>query len=564
MTSAATDTADLPLTLPALLHHHARLYGDRIFMAVDDERLSYAEIEKRSRLLARALLAAGVMKGTHVALLHPNGANFITGMLAAMRIGAVLVPLSTFSTAEELRWLLANSDSAFLLAAPAYRSRRYDDALAAALPELDFSKAPPVRSLTAPWLRRIWFSGPTVSRNPGESRNPAESHNPARSRHPGWSMAELEASAAAVDDATLAAIERRVTPADRLVIIHTSGSTSTPKAVMHTHGALLKHYDEVNRLRGSDSNEIMYAPSPWFWVAGFSALFGALVAGGRMVSSNALAASDVLDVLERERPTNTVGYWSMVERLAADPSFSKRDLSSIRRGNLYPVMARDVQPRDIELRHGNYGSSEAGGTLTFSADESDQPESRRGSFGKLTPGLEARIVDPDTGKVCGAGELGELWVRGPRFMEGYYGKPRYEVFDADGWWHSGDLGWFDADGFFYFKARRGDMIKTSGANVAPREVEAVLRGLIGGAPCFVLGVPDPQRGQLVTAIVVANHEGDVDEAALKQRLGEKLSTYKVPKRIIRLAEAELPLLSNGKVDTRRLAIMAKERVAAAA
>ncbi|HXC41455.1 MAG TPA: class I adenylate-forming enzyme family protein [Burkholderiales bacterium] len=550
MTSAATDTSDLPCTMPALLRRQAAVHGDRVFMVVDDERLTYAEAESRSRVLARGLLASGVTKGTHVALLQPNGADFVVGMLAAMRIGAVLVPLSTFSTAEELRWLLANSDSSFLLAAAAYRSRRYDEALATALPELDFSKPPPVRSLTAPWLRRIWFSGAPESPNPGGSR------------HPGWSLADLEASAAAVDDATLSAVEQRVSPADRLIIIHTSGSTSTPKAVIHTHGALIGHYDDINRLRGSDMNEIMYAPSPWFWVAGFSAMFGAFIAGGRMVSSNAVAASDVLDVLERERPTNTVGFWSMVERLAADPSFARRDLSSIRRGNLYPVMAREVQPRDMDLRHGNYGSSEAGGTLTFSGDESDQPESRRGSFGKLTPGLEARIVDPETGKVCGAGELGELWVRGPRFMEGYYGKPRHEVFDADGWWHSGDLGCFDADGFFYFRARRGDMIKTSGANVAPREVEAVLRAITGGLPCFVLGVPDPRRGQLVTALIVSNREADVDEAALRKKLGEKLSTYKVPRRIIRLAEAELPLLSNGKVDMRRLAALAKERVAA--
>ena len=158
MTATVIDAADdLPLTIPALLRRQVGLHGDRTLLACDQTRLSYAEAEARSRRLARGLIAAGATKGSHVALLFPNGAEFIIGALAAARIGAVVIPLSTLSTTAELRWLLTHSDAEFLLAASEFRSRRYPELLRSAIPELDVTRPPPFRSLTAPSLRRIWF-----------------------------------------------------------------------------------------------------------------------------------------------------------------------------------------------------------------------------------------------------------------------------------------------------------------------------------------------------------------------------------------------------------------------
>jgi acyl-CoA synthetase (AMP-forming)/AMP-acid ligase II len=544
MTSTLIDAGDgLPLTLGALSRRHASRQGDRTLLVCDAERLSYAEAESRSRWLARGLLAAGAAKGSHVALLHPNGADFIVAALAAARIGAVIVPLSTMSTADELRWLLCHSDAAFLLAAPEFRSHRYGELLQAALPELDLSHPPPLRSVTAPWLRRIWFSGPARE-----------------GRDEGWSVRSLEKLASEIDEEYLDAIEARVAPADRCVIIHTSGSTTVPKGVMHAHGTLIRHLDNIRQVRRCSAEDVLFSSSPWFWVAGFAyALLGTFVSGGCLVCSNAVEAADVLDLLERERPTVTNGYAPAVARLAADPSFARRDLSSMRRGNLYPIMPPDVRPRDPELRHNIYGMTEVASALTLSGDESDLPESMRGACGTFLPGWEAKIVDPETGKNCGVGEIGELWVRGPFLMEGYYGRPRSQVFEPDGWWRTGDLGSLDAGGFFYFKARRGDMIKTAGANVAPREVEAVLGDLIGGLQCFVIGLPDAERGQVVAAVVVSDDDGGPDEAALKRQLARRLSSYKIPRRIVRLGQADVPFLSSGKLDTRRLAALVRER-----
>src|SRR5207245_331241 len=152
---------------------------------------------------------------------------------------------------------------------------------------------------------------------------------------------------------------------------------------------------------------------------------------------------------------------------------------------------------------------------------------------------------------------GEIWMRGPFMMEGYYGKPRSQVFQPDEWFRSGDVGTFDADGNLYLKGRLGDMIKTSGANVSPREVEAVLTPIAGGALSIVLGLPDADRGQIVAAVVVTDEE--IDEAGLRRQLAEKISSYKVPRRIVRLSQPEIPVLSTSKVDMRRLAELVQER-----
>ncbi|TAL03598.1 MAG: long-chain fatty acid--CoA ligase [Rhodospirillaceae bacterium] len=544
MTSAVIDAGDdLPLTIPALWRRQARKYAERALVADDGARLTYAEVDARSRRLARGLLAAGATKGSHVAVLFPNGADFLVNMLAVTRIGAVVVPLSTLSTADELRWLLTNSDTAFLLATPEFRSHRYGEMLQTAFPELDFSRPPPMCSLTAPWLRRIWFTGPIP-----------------KGYDAGWSVAALEATASTIDDTYLEAVEARVSPGDRLVIIHTSGSTSAPKGVIHAHASLIRHLDNINQVRRFTPDDVLFTTAPWFWVAGFAySMLGTVVAGGRVVCSNTTSPTDTLDLLEREQPTMTSGYAPTVARLAADPSFAKRKLSSIRQGNLHPIKAADARPRDPALRHDVYGMSEAGGALSMSGDESDLPEHQRGSCGRFLPGFETKLVDADTGKECAQGEMGELWIRGPFMMEGYYGKPRSQVFMHDNWWRSGDIGTIDAEGFFYLKGRLGNMIKTSFANVAPREVEAAISELTGGTECFVIGLPDPQRGQAVTAILIADHDSKVDEAALKQKLATKLSSYKVPRRILRLSQAEIPLLSSGKVDMPKLKALAQER-----
>jgi len=531
VTAATIDAGDgLPLTLPALLRARVESRGAAVLLACDDDVLTYADAERRSASLARGLLAAGAGAGTRVGLLHPNGSAFVVAWLAAARIGAVAVPLSTFSTPAELRVLLRNADVALLLSAPSYRSHDYVTALRDAVPELDFSAAPPLFADSLPALRRIGFA------------------DPFEGAYSAWSARSIEEGGRSIGSGVLEAAEAAIGAGDRFAIVHTSGSTGEPKGVIHTHGALIRHLDNLNQIRRYTADEVLFSNSPFFWIGGLAySLLGTLVAGAKLVCSNSPCAADVLDVLERERPTLINGFVQSIAHLPLDPSFSRRDLSSIRRGNLYPILPDAVRPASPDRRHAMLGMTETGSVCLVSDDESEQPEHRRGSFGRPAPGFEAAVIDPDTGAACGPHEIGELFLRAPFMMEGYCDRERHEVFDADGWYRTGDLVAVDEDGFFYFQGRRGDLIKTSGANVSPREVEAAIQDLTGFT-AHVIGIEDEARGQVVAAAVRAPANRPVDVGALRQQLAGRLSTYKVPRRFVILADDAVPLLPSGKLD----------------
>lgn len=512
-------------TVAAILRHQARARADHPLLVCDSDRISYAEADRRSAELARGLIAQGAGKGTHVGLLYPNGADFVVGMLAAARMGAVVVPFSTFVTVREMRELLVHSDVEILLSAASFRSHDYAQRLAQVLSDAELDGDERLLVGTAPQLRRIG-----ISYSPGAARR-------IRDIEGFYRLAET------VDPALLAAMEDDVDGSDLLAIVYTSGSTSAPKGVMHTHAALLEHQRNLNAVRGFAAGDKLFCNSPFFWIGGFAfGLLATLVAGSTLVCSNADDAGNTLDLLEAEKPTMTNGFAAGIAHLAEHPSFAGRDLSSMRRGNLYPIMAPSARPAEPELRHNMLGMTEAGSVVLISDDESDQPEQRRGSFGKPAPGFEAMIIEPDTTGV------GELCIRGPYLMQGYYKRSREECFDAEGWFHTGDLVRADADGFIYFVGRRSAMIKTAGANVSAAEVEKAI-AKVTGMEAHVVGIPDPERGELVAAVVVGP---GLDEAALRERLMVELSAYKIPKRFLALPRTEIPLLSSGKVDTQHL------------
>ncbi|MDT3443010.1 class I adenylate-forming enzyme family protein [Pseudofrankia sp. BMG5.37] len=546
MIATTIDAGDeLPLTVPALLRAQADRHGSRVLLACDHDVLTYDDADRRSLALARGLLAVGAGRGTHVGLLYPNGSEFVVSWLAAARIGAVTVPLSTFSTSAELRALLRGADVGVLLSARSYRGHDYVAALAEAVPELDLGAAGPLFAPSMPVLRHMFFSDDVFS---DDADGASSAGHRSGGMGPAWTVRALVDRGEAVAGDVARAAEETVYPSDRMVIVHTSGSTSAPKGVIHTHGALIRHQANLNEIRRYTPDEVLFSNSPFFWVGGFAyALLGTLVAGGRLVCSNAQAAAGVLDLLEHERPTMVNGYAQSVAQLPADPSFAGRDLSSIRRGNLYSIMPDDVRPADPQLRHQMLGMTETGSVCLVSEDEGDQPEHRRGSFGRPAPGLQARIVDPDDGRVLGPGEVGELWLRGPFLMEGYHGRERHEVFDADGWYHSGDLFVVDDEGFYYFKGRGGDVIKTGGANVSPAEVEETIRD-VAGLTAHVVGLADAARGQIVAAAVRVPTGRTVDPDRLRRQLADRLSAYKVPRRIVLLTDNEVPTMSSGKID----------------
>lgn len=523
-------------TVAEILRQHSHSRGGHPLLVCDEDRISYGDADRRSAELARVLIALGAGKGTHVGLLYPNGAEFVVGMLATARIGAVVIPFSTFVTAREMCEQLVHSDTEILLSTNSFRTHDYVQRLAEVVADPDFDSGDRLMCAAVPQLRQV-----AISHRPDAARR-------IRDIEPILRLADT------VDPALLPAMEDDVNGSDPLAIVYTSGSTAAPKGVVHSHAALLGHQRNLNEIRGLAATDTLFCNSPFFWIGGFAfALLATLVAGSTLLCSNATDADATLDLLEAEKPTMTNGFAAGVAHLAEHPSLAQRDLSSMRRGNLYPILAPDARPADPELRHNMLGMTETGSVVLISGDESDQPEERRGSYGKPAPGFEAVLVDPETGEAVGAGETGELCVRGPYLMQGYYKRSREDCFDADGWFHTGDMARIDADGFVYFVGRRSATIKSAGANVSPPEVEKAITKATGGLPAYVIGVPDSRRGQLVAAVIAVPDGADAfDEAGLRERLKAELSTYKIPARFVALPSAEIPLLSSGKVDTQQL------------
>jgi acyl-CoA synthetase (AMP-forming)/AMP-acid ligase II len=300
---------------------------------------------------------------------------------------------------------------------------------------------------------------------------------------------------------------------------------------------------------------------PFFWVGGFVFSFlGGMSKGATIAVEEAFEPGRTLRFLERERVTIAAAWPHFGRALAEHPSFPERDLSSLRAGNLPGLLPEEILPKDPELRPNSLGMTETCGPHTW-GPEGVLPESKRGSFGSAVEGVEHRVVDPETGGELPPGSFGEICVRGYSLMQGLYKREREEVFEADGFYRTGDGGFFDEDGVLYFKGRLGDMIKTGGANVTPSEVEGVLASFPEVKVAYVVGVPDPERGQIVAASVVLERGAAAGAEELRARLKRALSAYKVPRHLFVDVDADLPFTDSGKIDKRRLAELLAKRIA---
>jgi acyl-CoA synthetase (AMP-forming)/AMP-acid ligase II len=485
--------------------------------------------------MARALVAIGAGKGTRIALLAPDGILWLTTFLAAMRIGALVAPVSTLCTAPELAYVLRHCDAQVLIGVRRFLRHDYAERMTAALPGLANSRGQ-LRLKNAPYLRSIWLDD-------------------AADAHWAGSLATLLARAAAADapDAELlAAIENEVVPSDDAVIIYTSGSTSLPKAVLHTQRSVARHpqiLGEHFRIKATDR---MMPLLPLFWIGGLAMALEVLQAGGTLLYPESPALDTVCDSIVSLR-ANRVNTWGpQLARLRTAIAARGVDVESI--GGLAQLREPNGKPIPPERAANMLGMTESFGPHSSEPLDTVLPSHRVGSSGRATSDYERRVVDPATAEVLGPGRSGELQLRAGGLMKGFYKVDPRQVFTADGFYPTGDIVRIEEDGHLFFEGRRGDMLKTAGANVSRLEVEAALRTLPDVALPIVVGLPDAEIGQLVVAAVVPTEGSAPTEASLQAALRERLSSYKVPRRILVIAPDEVLWTPSNKI---RLADMAK-------
>lgn len=528
-------------TIAAWIRDLAARFGERELIVGDAGRLSYAEAEQRSARMARGLLAAGVGKGSHVALCFANGPEWVVAWLAATRIGAVAVPLNTFFKARELGWMLQHADAAALLTAARLGANDYLERLVEYAPALATMRSGALRAAALPLLRRVFAFG-------GADAPFAEAGESLLGEAPGF------------DDAMLRAVEATVAPSDPMLILYSSGSTADPKGAVHAHGSVLRHSAALGRLRGVREDDRLWSPMPFFWVGGLVfSLLGAMHAGACVLVEDVFEPGRTLALLERERATAAVGWPHFGKALVEHPDFPKRDLSALRAGNIPVLLPPHVCPADPELRPNGLGMTETCGPHTYTG-EGALPEERRGCFGPALAGVEHKIVDPESSATLAPGHVGEICVRGYSLMQGLHKKERAETFDADGFYHTGDAGLFTADGLLYFKGRLGEMIKSAGANVTPSEVESLLMSFAEVKEAYVVGVADRERGENVAAAVVLEAGAKLAADEIRRRTKAQLAAYKVPRHVLIAPHDALPFTDSGKIDKRRLRALLESRV----
>ncbi|MDO7842323.1 class I adenylate-forming enzyme family protein [Sphingomonas immobilis] len=522
-------TAPVAATVPALLAWGAATHGQRDVLVIDDERLTYAELDTRSAAFAAHLLAAGVGRGTRVGLLLPNGAAFVVSFFALARIGAVPIPVSTLSSPPELARISRSAGFALLIATDAYLGTDFLARISAMLG--DGARGPAIAQPEVPHLRAIWLWHGTAA----------------------WATTIVESPAPPAAAACVTAAEALVTPADMLTIIYTSGSTSEPKGVIHSHGTFMRSSRRWAASMPYRDGDRLFGASPMFWVGGLvTSLMTLMQVGGALVSS-ARSGAALLDVIERERCTTLQVWPHMARQIAEDPSFAGRDWSAMRIGTVLDMIPPERHQRNPNGFGWAMGMTETSGPHSLAMAEID--DDHRGAMGLLAPGMEHRIVDPETGELLGEGEPGELHVRGDTLMLGYAGRERTDTFDADGWFATGDICSI-RDAHLFFHGRRDAMIKTAGANVAPAEVEAALLTLPGVAEAHVLGIADPVRGQVVGALLVPHADVTLERDAVLAAAKPLLSSYKVPRKLVIAAAA--PATGTNKLDRRAAARMIEE------
>ncbi|ORW50067.1 AMP-binding protein [Mycobacterium paraense] len=496
-------------TIDELVRSRAAERGAKPAVIDPGARIGYRELDTATRDLAAVFVEAGVGKGTRVGLIMPNSVRWVLVAIALARIGAVLVPLSTLLRAGELVAQLRTASVQFLVSVEEFRGHRYLDDLS------------PVPSPDLPALRQVW---------------PAD---------------RLTRTTAAEEARRIVdAMAETVSPADPLVVMFTSGSSGTPKGVIHSHGSALGAVRSGLAARRITSDTRLYLPMPFFWVGGYgSGILSALLAGATLVTEEIPRPETTLRLLEAERVTLFRGWPDQAEALARHAETVGADLSALRPGSLEALLPpeRRAQPG---ARATLFGMTEAFGPYCGYAADTDMPRSARGSCGKPFPGMEVRIVDPDAGEPVPPGSVGEIQIRGPHTLRGICRRSREELFTADGFYPTGDLGRLDEDGFLFYHGRSDDMFKVSGATVYPSEVGRALRSLDGVQNAYVTNVPGAQ-GERVGAAVVC--DGALTADQLRAAARELLSAFKVPTVWLVLeSDDDVPRGATGKVDTKRL------------
>jgi long-chain acyl-CoA synthetase len=500
--------------LATILRESAKKSPDKPVTLLDGNPMSYAELDAASDRLAAGLQGIGVQPGDTVGIQLPNIPQFLITYFGVLKAGAVAVPMNVLLKGPEVAFYLSDSGAKVLVTFAGF----LEDA---------------AKGAAEAGVKEVYAVGVDDS---NEAAKPFEHLLASAPEHPIFESRE---------------------PQDTAVIIYTSGTTGKPKGAELTHFTLYMNSDIPGRLFDMQENDVVITALPLFHVFGLSSVMNTSVRfGGTMTLIPRFDAKTVLEAIQRDHATVFEGVPTMFVALLNHPDVDSYDVSTLRisisGGAPIPAEVMDAFEKKfgVVILEG-YGLSETASTTTFNVSAEER---KAYSVGKPIWGTETQIWSEDGRRLPrGKDNVGELVTRGSHVMKGYLNRPEAtaEAF-AGGWFHTGDLGYEDEDGFFFIVDRKKELIIRGGYNVYPREVEEVLYAHPAVAEVAVIGVPDDRLGEEVCAVVALKSGESLDESAVIAYCKERLAAYKYP-RTVQFRD-ELPKNATGKILKKELKV----------
>lgn len=505
----------------------AVIYTDRNYFR------TWKELNDEADLIARGMMSLGVKKGDHVAIWATNTPEWILTLFAAAKIGAVLVTVNTNFKIFELEYLLRQSDTKLLVMIGGFKNNDYVATVNELLPELKTTSGE-IESEHLPFLKRVVFAGKETPEG----------------------MLNFEDLKILGGDFPVEIYEenkKTLNTHDVVNMQYTSGTTGFPKGVMLTHYNILNNGKTIGDGMKFTKNDKLCITVPFFHCFGLVlAMMACITHGTTMVPVERYSPVPVMNAISVEKCTAVHGVPTMFIAMLEHAQFNNFDFSSLRTGIMagspcpIEVMKKVIDKMNMREIVIVFGQTEAspGCTMTTTSDSIDK---RVNTVGRAFPGVECKIIDPESGEELPINTPGEFCARGYNIMKGYYKMPEAtaQAIDKDGWLHTGDLCTVDEDGYYKVVGRIKDMIIRGGENIYPKEIEECLYTCDKVSDVQVIGVPSEAYGEEVMACVILKEGEEMTEEEVKEFVGARMAKHKVP-RYVRFVDS-FPTNAAGKI-----------------
>lgn len=494
---------------------------------------TWKELNDEADLIARGMMSLGVKKGDHVAIWATNTPEWILTLFAAAKIGAVLVTVNTNFKIFELEYLLRQSDTKLLVMIGGFKNNDYVATVNELLPELKTTSGE-IESEHLPFLKRVVFAGKETPEG----------------------MLNFEDLKILGGDFPIEIYEenkKTLNTHDVVNMQYTSGTTGFPKGVMLSHYNILNNGKTIGDGMKFTKNDKLCITVPFFHCFGLVlAMMACITHGTTMVPVERYSPVPVMNAISVEKCTAVHGVPTMFIAMLEHAQFNNFDFSSLRTGIMagspcpIEVMKKVIDKMNMREIVIVFGQTEAspGCTMTTTSDSIDK---RVNTVGRAFPGVECKIIDPESGEELPINTPGEFCARGYNIMKGYYKMPEAtaQAIDKDGWLHTGDLCTVDEDGYYKVVGRIKDMIIRGGENIYPKEIEECLYTCDKVSDVQVIGVPSEAYGEEVMACVILKEGEEMTEEEVKEFVGARMAKHKVP-RYVRFVDS-FPTNAAGKI-----------------